>query len=62
MVMQTRSNSARTFPADGYDDFYADDRAVSPVEAGSSDSEMFMEKPGLQSLTPCYFRTDICQY
>lgn len=43
--MQTRSNSARTLPADGYDDFYADDRAVSPVEARSSDSEMFMENP-----------------
>jgi len=45
MVMQTRSNSARTFPDDDYDDMYVGDHAVSPVEAGASDDDMFIEKP-----------------
>jgi hypothetical protein len=45
MVMQTCSNSARTLPDDDYDDMYVNDCAVSPVEAGATDNDVFMEKP-----------------
>ena len=45
IVMQTRSNSACTSPDDNNDDIYASDHAVSPVEAGASDSDMLIDKP-----------------
>jgi len=43
--MQTCSNSACTLPDNSNNDIYASDHAISPVEAGASDSDMLIEKP-----------------
>jgi len=45
MVVQTRSDSAPSSPEDDDDNIYTSDRAVSPVEASASDSDMLIEKP-----------------